>query len=551
MSSFDDFTYTTPLVMVSDQSKLDADPKLKQDLEKLVDRACKLTGSRCGAYIEWDQWGLPALLVTNSDELRDLSDRQREFLKALIGNITAGSSLCVNDMSPYPRPERVTLPRERIIGVAVEVHEQTAGRLVLLDKEEPYNSCDVQTLETIGLSISLTIQDAKLQLKSANLEHWLHANHVVTTAMFEGADEEALDSVLASIQQVTEADTAVIILPSIGDTWACEFAHGHLSDRILGTVLPKDGRAMNVLAEKAGLIVHSFQECPSICNLPEKTFGPTIYAPLLSGDEAVGVLVLLRKNGSKDFEAADLPFAENIATQAAFALELLEARHAKDISALLEERERISSDLHDFAIQELFVAGIQLDAALADLDLAQPSTDELKHHINNALEAISSSVSQMRSIVQNLRDQDLATDLFEHLQQETSIARQGLGFAPSFTVAINNHKVLSADDPELRALHDQIDNDRRNDIAAVVREGLTNIARHAKATACSVRLEFQTAGSPWLHISIEDDGIGIDPNLWRKSGLANLRTRATRRGGNMTLEGGKNGGTLLSWSIPL
>ena len=96
-----------------------------------------------------------------------------------------------------------------------------------------------------------------------------------------------------------------------------------------------------------------------------------------------------------------------------------------------------------------------------------------------------------------------------------------------------------------------------HDLAAVVREGLTNVARHAGASAVSVDLRY-SGGE--LVLEIADNGRGMGDSQ-RRSGLANLRERADGYGGILVvsdrpvhtgrLSGDVEGGTILRWTIPL
>ncbi len=81
---------------------------------------------------------------------------------------------------------------------------------------------------------------------------------------------------------------------------------------------------------------------------------------------------------------------------------------------------------------------------------------------------------------------------------------------------------------------------------AVVREALSNVVRHARASAVTVTVD---AGDD-LVIEVRDDGIGIDPAAAR-SGLRNLERRARDCGGELTVDTPPGGGTLLRWRVPL
>jgi two-component system sensor histidine kinase DevS len=80
----------------------------------------------------------------------------------------------------------------------------------------------------------------------------------------------------------------------------------------------------------------------------------------------------------------------------------------------------------------------------------------------------------------------------------------------------------------------------------VVREGLANAARHAKASRVEVRVDVHDD----LTITVTDNGVGMNDST-RSSGLANLRARAMARGGSMTVGTGDNRGTRLCWRVPL
>ena len=83
-----------------------------------------------------------------------------------------------------------------------------------------------------------------------------------------------------------------------------------------------------------------------------------------------------------------------------------------------------------------------------------------------------------------------------------------------------------------------------DDLLAVLREALTNTARHAHATSVEVDL---TATADRITLDVRDDGSGIGDTT-RRSGLANLRHRAERHGGALTVDSGA--GTRLVWTVP-
>ena len=90
--------------------------------------------------------------------------------------------------------------------------------------------------------------------------------------------------------------------------------------------------------------------------------------------------------------------------------------------------------------------------------------------------------------------------------------------------------------------------DLATEVAAVVRESLTNIAKHAGADRAEVAV---SVSGKTLTVTVEDNGVGIGPAT-RRSGLDNLRQRAERRAGTFQVETGEDGtGTRLTWQVQL
>jgi signal transduction histidine kinase len=87
-----------------------------------------------------------------------------------------------------------------------------------------------------------------------------------------------------------------------------------------------------------------------------------------------------------------------------------------------------------------------------------------------------------------------------------------------------------------------------DDVVAVAREALTNIAKHAGASWSRLHVKAEDEA---MTLVVEDDGSGLGSDT-RSSGLLNLAQRAEQRGGAMELTSGSDGnGTLLRWRVPL
>jgi signal transduction histidine kinase len=92
-----------------------------------------------------------------------------------------------------------------------------------------------------------------------------------------------------------------------------------------------------------------------------------------------------------------------------------------------------------------------------------------------------------------------------------------------------------------------VDSEVVPDLLAVLREALSNTARHARASSVAVHLSVHRA----IELRVRDDGIGIPDRVQHRSGLANLAHRATALDGTFRVEPNAGGGTTLVWRVPL
>lgn len=291
------------------------------------------------------------------------------------------------------------------------------------------------------------------------------------------------------------------------------YAPGALEGQSIETLVPPAFRSTHV-ADRA-----SYEEKP--VNRPMGAHRQ------LEGMRADGsmfpVNISLARIGTSE---GDMTFAavRDLTDRVAVENELARANHRR---AIAEDHDRIASELHDTVIQRLFVLGLGLQGLpnrIAD--------DVVASKVYEAVDTIDDIIREIRTTIYGLRH---SADPTEGIRQRVIRIVNEMEPALGFT-------------PELRfvgAVEAINDADLVSQMVPVIREALSNIARHSGARHAVITLRVDDA----LTLVVFDDGEGIRDDAPR-SGLANLAERAVALGGTFTIGRHPKGGTELCWSVP-
>ena len=250
--------------------------------------------------------------------------------------------------------------------------------------------------------------------------------------------------------------------------------------------------------------------------------------PITIRDAVFGNLYLCDKVGG-EFTAVDEELVIDLASAAAIAIENARMHGAVAELATLSDRERIARDLHDVVIQRLFAIGLSLQAAV------RQSTDELtRSKLLLAVDDLDATVRDIRAAIFELHStRPPGRSIRSELVDLCAESARALGFDPT----------LRLDGPIDAALTGPI----VDDLLAVIREGLSNVAQHAQATSAVVEVDVHDGR---LTIRVHDDGVGYRSD-GVQSGLDNMRVRSERLSGTFQVSGVPGGGSQLTWSVPL
>lgn len=206
----------------------------------------------------------------------------------------------------------------------------------------------------------------------------------------------------------------------------------------------------------------------------------------------------------------------------------IEAANARRRQSMAEERERIAHDLHDTVIQRLFALGLGLQGLPPQID-----SPDVASRVSSAVDTIDDIIDDLRSTIYGLRHRVAShATTRDRVFSVVDEMQPSLGFSP--TVAMTG---------DIELLSDPVTIDH---LLAVLREALSNTARHAGASEARVTLGLIDGR---LELEMVDNGVGFKENVPR-SGLANLADRAVALDGSFEIRGQTPTGTILRWSVP-
>ncbi|HJP77521.1 MAG TPA: sensor histidine kinase [Pseudonocardiaceae bacterium] len=190
-----------------------------------------------------------------------------------------------------------------------------------------------------------------------------------------------------------------------------------------------------------------------------------------------------------------------------------------ELLATISERERIARDLHDLLGHSLTAvvmrAQLTKELVLSDPQRARTEAQEIERNAREALAAV-------RNTVTGWRQTNLGTEL--------EAARRALaGTGITLRVDYDDRLLLLAS--------------AEHELALALREAVTNVARHARASTCHIGLD---ADEERVRLVIADDGIGGDAP--EGTGLTGLRERIAKLGGAVQRTG--SAGTTLTITVP-
>lgn len=402
---------------------------------------------------------------------------------------------------------------QEVLRVPVVVGKRLYADLLLLAPDDGFfDDDDVDGVAALGRVTGVAVRNALSYRLSERRREALELAAAVDRSVHPPFHlSEPLTRVAEGALRIAGARTAVVA--AVTSDRIDVSAGAGVTDELLG-------RTMAEVTEHVRTAQHDGHE------FLVRTAALTVWGVPLNPEHSVaGVVVLLLEHPRATPSADDRELLGSFVRHSALVLDHAVLQQERQHAVLAADRDRIARDLHDGVIQRLYATALKLRAGIR-------SGDDLGGHGDEAVREIGDSIRDIRGTVFELergRSASLRGDVLALAKEYEPV----LGFVP---IVRSWGPVDSLVDAELA-----------DQATVVLREALSNCARHAGASRVEVDVAVDDG---WFSLWVTDDGRGVSGSELPGSGLRNLRARATALGGDLEVQG-TDPGTVLQWRVPL
>ena len=276
--------------------------------------------------------------------------------------------------------------------------------------------------------------------------------------------------------------------------------------------------------------MHEDERSAGFCaNHPKMT--SFLGVPIMSKGQCLGNLYLCDRLDGEPFSEDDERMVTMLAGHAAIAIENAQLSDQLWKLAVVEERDRISMELHDGIIQQIYAIGIKLELTRLNLD----QREEAEAQIKSANQDLNHVIEDLRKYIKDLH---VGVDYSVALRQQFEEIAEGFRDVSSARLVMDVAHGFA-----------ELTDDKKHAVVQITREALSNIVRHANATEVYIDLHEDAS---YLTLVISDNGQGFNTaEISAGNGLHNMRQRVTQLGGAIEIISHPGRGTTLTLMLPL
>ncbi len=516
---------------------LAADMSLDGMLERIVDRACRLVGARYGVIAVAGESGSGfGRVVTHG-----LRADEQELLAADEGlrRLLVDDAETVRLAHVADHPVRRGIPAGHplsaaYLGTPISVRDTVYGHLYLFEKSsgDEFDEQDEDIVRALAAALGPVIENARLYERAERQRAWAEAAADIAAVLVGPVSRSsALQLVADRALRAVDADFVAVLMPGDQGALALEVVAGRdVPPALVDELTRPDGLPAEVVRTGAGLVVPDTDLEPLYLPGEEERW-PQLRSVILlplPGDEQVGVLALgWREKLDADSWRLDPELPQRFCDQAGLVVQVARARADRERLAVLEDRDRIGRDLHDFVIQRLYGTALGLELLSRRLEPG-PDADQ----VAQAVDQLDETIQDIRRSIFELSTAEDEGVRSELLRISDAVARS-VGFRPRLVV----------DGP----VDTLVVGPLRHQVLGVLGEAVSNAVRHAAPR--SIDVEVRASLDEGVLVRVVDDGLGLR-GARPRGGLLNMAHRAERMGGTCTVRDREAGGVEVLWHVP-
>ena len=506
-------------------------------LERITRSACELTGASYGALgvigldgelqnlITYGHQQEPTLQVVGKSRGRrarvDVEDDGEPASTTRPRGITASEPLLLvtprtSDGGGNHALRTGDPGKRKFIEVPLRIDNRDFGHLLLSEKVggAEFTSHDEQLVVALARAAGAQIDKVRELELSEQRRRWLEASAELSRALTPPLDH------LVALERMCE--TALPLMRAIGVGAGTRIEHGLVSGV---AAAPGHEERVRAVTDKVPLLIDRRIVEPLDLEVDGLY---VVVAPVRSSLAGRGALLAIYDNAGAAHDEHERELFFGFAGQAALALDRLRAVEDRADLAVITDRDRIARDLHDVVIQRLFAIGLQLET----LGRNPQRVEDLPKRLSEQVDALDQTIKDVRGSIFDLSNHD-ASSLRAQVREVVREYAGVMDFTPEIKIT----------GPVDTAVPDSV----RNHLLPVLREAVSNLARHAQAHSAQIELTLQ---DDEIKLVVRDDGGGV-PEEAEESGLKNARCRAVQLGGQLEIGPRSPSGTELVWQVPL
>ena len=455
-----------------------SDLELESMLGRIVHAACDLVDARYGALGVIGEEGTSLAAFVHhgmaAEVVRDIGHlpKGHGVLGLLISH---PETIRLEDLREHPSAYGFPPghpPMRSFLGVPILVRGEVYGNLYLTEKQgaDAFDAEDEELLVGLASVAGAAIANARLYREARRRERWREAIGEVATAVLDGEPPQLVrQRVVAGAAELLDAQGACLVEQHDEGLW------------VLATTgqAPEEG----FLEVPAAQIVRTLEQGEPLRLEEGPVFArPAAWAPVkVAGHVEVAIGV----GRDEPFTGKELDALVAFGSQVNVAWSFERAQAQVQHLSLIADRERIGRDLHDTVIQRLFATGLSLQAAQRRLG-DQP---EVAERLERAVDDIDATVREIRATIFALQSSNAA---------ERGVRARILEVVEELSDVLPRAPRVRFDGPIDTVVGAEV----CEQLLPVVREALTNVAKHAEATDIELELAADHAG---VRLRVADD----------------------------------------------